>query len=268
MRPSSFSRRLATTGRFLLAFIYLLPLLWMLGASFHPQGVALPTTLQLLPAGFTLQNYSRIFSLLPLVRFTLNSILVVLLAVPITLVTGSWAGLGMAQLPRRAQRRWIVLSLAVLMVPGIALWTSRFFLYKQLGLLNSIWALILPAFMGSSPFYVLMFYRAFRRIPLAIFEAALLDGASVLQTWWRVALPMARPTSIGVALLSLVLYWGDFMTPLLYLQSEKYYTLPVGLQSLQQLSKSDWGLMMAAAVWATLLPVTLFILAQPFLSRR
>ena len=253
-------------ARLLLALVFLLPLFWMLTASFYPRGEALPTTLRLLPAGSTGENYVRIFDILPLTRYTLNSGLVALLAVPITVVTGSWAGLGMARLPRKSQRHWVVISLAVLMVPGIALWTTRFFIYRQLGLLDTIWALILPAFMGSSPFYVLMFYRAFRRIPASIYEAAALDGAGVLQTWWQVALPIARPTAIGVALLSLVLYWGDFISPLLYLQSERLYTLPIALQSLQQLSRSDWGLLMAAAVWATLVPVVIFVLAQPLLS--
>ena len=196
-----------------------------------------------------------------------NSLLIVSLAVPLTLVTGSWAGLAMARLPRRAQRFWVLVSLAVLMVPGIALWSTRFVIYRQLGWLDTPLALIAPAVMGTSPFYVLMFYRAFRRIPEATYDAARLDGAGVLGLWYRVALPMARPTAIGVALLSFIVYWGDFITPLLYLQTERLYTLPIALQLLQQFSRSDWGLLMAAAVWATAIPVLLFIGIQPLLVR-
>ena len=252
--------------RLFVTAVFLLPLIWMLIAALHPVGRPLPQQLTF-SLDLTLANFSRVWKLVPLGRFTLNSLLVVLLAVPLTLVTSSWAGFSMAQLPTASQRRWIVLSLAVLMVPGVALWFSRFFLYKTLGWHDSVWALIAPAWMGSSPFFVLMFYRAFRRIPVVIYEAARLEGAGVLANWWQIGLPIVRPTAVGVALLSFILYWGDFISPLLYLRTESRYTLPVALQLLQQMSPSDWPLLMAAAVVATSIPVALFLLLQPYFSR-
>jgi len=267
MKRLSFKRTARTFLRLLVVLIFLLPLLWMVTASLYPQGEALPTSLQLLPSRPTLANYGRIFQLLPLGRYTFNSLLVVALALPITLVVSSWAGLGMSRLPRAAQRRWIVISLAVLMVPGIALWSTRFLLYRQLGWYDTLWALVAPAWMGTSPFFVLIFYRAFRRIPAAIYDAARLDGAGVLLTWWSVALPMARSATIAVALLTFVFYWGDFISPLLYLRSGRLTTLPVALQSLQQMSRSDWSLMLAGAVWTMLIPILLFILLQPIFNR-
>ena len=89
----------------------------------------------------------------------------------------------------------------------------------------------------------------------------------MLQTWRLIALPIARPTALGVALLSFVLYWGDFLSPLLYLSGEKSYTLPVALQLLQQMDRSDWPLLMAAAVTATAVPILLFLLLQPAFAR-
>ena len=153
------------------------------------------------------------------------------------------------------------------MVPGIALWSTRFLIFRELGWYDTVWALIAPAWMGTSPFYVLMFYRAFRRIPTALYDAARLDGAGVWGTWSLVAFPLARPTVIGVALLSFVFYWSDFISPLLYLRSEKNYTLPIALQFIQQLNRSDWPLLMAAAVIATAIPVLLFLLFQPYFGR-
>lgn len=250
--------------RALLAFIYLLPLIWMVSASLHRPGTPLPQSLRLLSSAPSLENFGRIWNLAPIGVFTLNSLLITALAVPLTLLVSSWAGFSMAQLPRASQRRWVVLSLAVLMVPAMALWSTRFLVYSFLGWTDTILALIAPALMGTSPFYVLMFYRAFRRIPTAIYDAVRLEGAGVLQAWWLVALPMVRPTAAGVALLSLVFYWGDFLSPLLYLHSQDLYTLPIALQLLQQMTRSDWPLLMAAAVWATFIPVALFLLAQPF----
>jgi multiple sugar transport system permease protein len=250
--------------RLLVALLFLLPLLWLIGASLRPQGTPLTGLAPL--AELTLRNYGRIWTLIPLARFTLNSASVVGLAVPLTLLTSSWAGFAIAHLPHRARRRLVLFSLAILMVPGAALWFTRFLLYRELGWLDSSWALIAPAWMGSSPFYVLMFYRAFRRQPPALFDAARLDGAGVLGSWWRIALPLARPTAVAVALLSFILYWGDFISPLLYLSEEKDYTLPVALQLLQQMDRSDWPLLMAAAVATTAVPLLLFLLLQPYFA--
>lgn len=264
---SSPRRGLTLLARALVAFLFLLPLIWMASASLHRLGVLLPRSLQLLPPQPTLSNFDRVWELVPMGRYTLNSLLVVSIAVPLTLVTASWAGLAMARLSRPAQRRWVVISLAVLMVPGIALWSTRFLVYRALGWYDTVWALVAPAWMGTSPFFVLMFYRAFRRIPAAIYDSAVLDGADVLQLWSRVALPMARPTLLGVALLAFIFYWGDFVSPLLYLNSETRYTLPVALRLLEQLTRADWGLLMAAALWATAIPLALFLIAQPYFAR-
>ena len=257
------SSRVIFALRLLVLVLFLLPVLWMITASLHPQGVPLSQKLHLLPQRVTLENYVRVWQLVPIGHYTFNSLIVVGTAVPLTIVTSSWAGFSMAQLPHAAQRRLVLLSLIVLMVPGIALWSTRFLIFKYLGWHDSYLALIAPAWMGTSPFYVLMFYRAFRRVPTAIYDAARLDGAGVLQSWGNVALPIARPTAIGVGLLSFIFYWGDFISPLLYLSSERQYTLPIALQLLQQLGRSDWPLLMAAAVMATAVPVILFLLAQP-----
>ncbi len=243
--------------RLAVAALFVLPVLFMALAAFRPAGQPLASSLW--PVQPTLDNFQRLFAVLPIGRFTLNSAIVVLLAVPLTILTASWAGFAMARLPRPTQRRWVLLSFMVLMVPGVALWSSRFLIYHRLGIGGTLAALIAPALMGSSPFFVLMFYRAFRRIPSAIYDAARLDGAGVLATWRRVALPIARPTAVAVAVLTFILYWGDFLSPLLYLDDAPRYTLPVGLQLLEQLGRSDYPLLMAGAVWATLAPLALVV---------
>lgn len=267
MKPLSSKLKVRTVVQFTVVLIFLIPVVWMVLAAIHPTGTALPKNLQIIPSAISAGNFGRVLNLLPFGRFALNSLLVVALAVPLTLLISSWAGFGMARLPRRSQRRWLILSLAVLMIPGVALWSTRFIIFRQLGWLDSIWSLIAPAWMGTSPFFILMFYRAFRRVPAGIYDAARIDGAGVLRTWGMVALPIARPTAIGVALLSFAFYWGDFISPLLYLSSESHYTLPVAFQMLQQLNRTDWPLLMAAAVLTMLFPVLLFLLVQPYFSR-
>ena len=255
-RPASLPTGAALL-RLALAALFLLPLLFMILAAFRPAGS--PLTSSLWPIPPTVDNFRKLFVVLPMGRYTLNSLFVVAAAVPLTVLTASWAGFAMARLPRPAQRRWVLLSFLVLMVPGVALWSSRFILYSRTGLGGTLWTLIVPAFMGTSPFFVLMFYRAFRRIPTAVYDSARLDGAGVLATWGRVALPMARPTAVAVAALAFILYWGDYISPLLYLGDAGRYTLPVGLQLLEQLGRSNYPLLLAGALWSILLPLLLVV---------
>ncbi len=238
----------------------------MISASLHDPGTPLPRSLGL-PSAPSFENFARVWGLVPIGRFMFNSTRVAIIAIPLTFVVASITGFAMSQLPRTAQRFWVLLSLAVLMVPAIALWSTRFLLYSRLGLIDTLWPLVAPALMATSPFYILMFYRAYRRIPRVLYEAARLDGANAWQTWWQVGVPLTRPTAVGVALLSFTVYWGDFMSPLLYLNREQNYTLPIALQLLQQMSPSDWPLLMATAVFATLLPLLLFIGLQPYFVR-
>ncbi|MDT8305467.1 MAG: carbohydrate ABC transporter permease [Anaerolineae bacterium] len=266
MKVSYSSRVGRALARILAAALFLLPLWWLLATSLtRPSGSLL--TAGFWPAEPTVENYRRLWVLLPLARYTFNSVRVVLVAVPVTLVVASWAGLALALLPRASRYRWIVFSLAVLMVPAAALWLPRFFLYRLLGWHGSLWALVAPAWMGTSPFFVLVYFRSFRRLAPALFDAARIDGAGVFQLWWRVGLPLVRPTTLGSGLLAVLFYWGDFVSPLLYLNSEAAYTLPVALQLLQQLARADWPLLMAGAVWTAALPVALFLLVQPWLQQ-
>jgi multiple sugar transport system permease protein len=207
-------------------------------------------------------NYRRVFAVVPLALHARNSLIVVGLAVPLTIVTASWAGLAMAQLHGRLRRGLLVLAVLLRLVPVTALWLTRFFLFARLGLLDTVWALIAPALMGSSPFFVLLYYWTYRRVPRAVFESARLDGAGILRTWATIALPLARPTTATVGVLTFVLYWRDFITPLLYLRSERLQTLPIGLRTLQTLVRTDWPLLLAGCVVLTVPIVLVFLLAQ------
>ncbi len=212
--------------RLLAALLFLLPIYWLLVASLSGRSGALLTA-GFWPDALTLDNFRNVWALLPVARYTANSLRVVLIAVPLTLLVSSWAGFALSQLPRASQRRWLLFSLAMLMVPAVAIWLPRFFVYRLVGWHGSLWALVAPAWMGTTPFYVLVFYRAFRRLSPALFDAARIDGAGVLQLWWQMALHLVRPTTVGVALLAFLFYWGDFASPLLYLNSDEQFTLPV-----------------------------------------
>jgi multiple sugar transport system permease protein len=247
-----------------LTAVFLLPLFWVLVASLRMPGLPPPNTVEWWPADAQWSNYQVIFERVPMTRYISNSILVVATAVPITLLIASMAGFGMSQLPTRPRRQLVYLSIALLIVPAAAVWLFRFQILRWLGLLDSMWALILPAFTGSNALFVLLFYWTFRRIPAEMFEAAQLDGATAVTVWWRLALPLARPTIVGVTILTFVMYWSDFISPILYIFDPQNYTLAVGLQILNQLDRTNWSLLMAGAVVMTAPVILMFIFLQRF----
>lgn len=248
----------------MVAVFFLLPLLWMLGASVRKVGLPPPNQLEWVPNPIDVSNYARIFEMLPLGSYTLNSLKVVLVAVPLTIITASMAGFAMSQIAPRPRAWLIVASLVALMVPVTALWLTRFLVYKWIGVLDSLWALILPAFMGTSPLFVLLFYWTFSRIPQEMYESARLDGAGAFRVWGQIAMPLSRASIVAVGVLAFVFYWSNFIDPLLYLNQQENYTLPIGLQSLQQMQPTNFPLLIAGAVVITVPVIVMFMFAQRY----
>lgn len=244
------------------ALAFVLPGLWVLTTSLRRPGAPPPRTIEWLPDPIAWSNYSRVFELVPLGRYLINSLLVAGIAVPLTVVVASWAAFAMAQLPPHLRYSLLALAVALRMVPIPALWLARFLVLRELQLIDTFAALLAPAWMGSSPFFVLIYYWSFRRLPPALIEAARLDGLGPLAIWARVALPLVRPATIAVSVLTFVQYWSDFISPLLYLKSESRYTLAVGLRVLQQLDATNWPLLMAGVVVMVLPVMLLFVLVQ------
>ena len=246
------------------AGLCVVPLLWVLAFSLRLPGLPPPVGVEWLPWPLAWGNYATIFELVPLRTYIGNSLLVVALAVPLTIVTAGLAGFGMAQQPERTRQRLLVLAVLLLMVPVTSLWVTRYLIFSLVGLLDTVWALIVTAFMGSTPFYVLLFYWTFRRIPSELFDAARVDGAGAFTSWALVAMPLARPTIVAVGVLAFSLYWGDFLSPLIYLKSDSRYTLPVGLSLLKQLDSTNLPLLLAGAVVMTAPVIGLFLLVQRY----
>lgn len=259
-----FSGALRTVTGLVMAILFVLPLYWALVASLLPSGAPPPATIAWWTNDPQWQNYSSVFSAVPMLKYLRNSIIVVAVAVPLTLFTASLAGFGMSQLGQSTRSSLISLSVAMLLVPGAAVWLFRFQLLVWLNLMDSLWALILPAFAASSPLFVLLFFWNFRRIPEDTFDAARLDGANAWTIWWRLGLPLARPTAIGVTVLSFVMYWSDFISPVLFIFDPDAYTVPVGLQLLNQVGSTNWPVLMAGAVLMTMPVFVLFLFLQRF----
>jgi multiple sugar transport system permease protein len=248
----------------LAAVVFLLPLYWIGVTSLRMVGAPPSLTIEWWPADPQWQNYLTIFELTPMARYLRNSVIVVAVASPLSIIVASLAGFSLAQLPDRFRRPVVYTTVGLLIVPSASVWIFRFQILSWLGLIDTLWALIAPAFGGTNPLYILLFYWTFRRAPAEIFEAARLEGASVLQSWWRIGLPLAVPAVMAVGVLSAVHYWSDFVGPVLYIYQPRWYTLPIGLQILKQLDVTNWPLLMAGAVVMTVPVAIVFLAMQRF----
>jgi multiple sugar transport system permease protein len=249
------------------AALFLIPLVIMVSGSLRPLGLAPPTSIELIPPSFAFSNFAEAFRVVPLGRYTANSILVATVAVPIGVVVASWAGFAAARLPRR--HGWVVLIAAAIaaLTPLTALLVGRVTLWRWLGLADTPVPLMAAGLVGVTPLGVLAFAWAFHRLPGDVFDLAREMGLSPFGTWARVAMPMSWPVTAAVAALAFVASWGNVTEPLVVLADERWFTLPLGLRSLAGLDTPFRPLMLAGSVVATIPVVLAFAVIQRGLLR-
>ena len=239
----------------------LAPLTFLVLGAFHAPGTVPPSGWDVLFFEPTLAAFERAFEVVPLDRQMLNSLLVVAVAVPISILVASWAGFALAQLPDRRRHRAVGIVLILLVVPASAVWVPKFVLLSNVGLTDSLAALMLPALAATTPFAVLLFFWAFRRVPRELFDAAQVEGLTALSTW-RLLAPLVRPTTIAVGAIVFALNWSNFIDALLYLYSPDQWTLPLGLRQLASLGPTDVPTILAGALVIAVPPVAAFALVQ------
>jgi multiple sugar transport system permease protein len=247
-----------------LALLFLLPLWFLVAGSFREPGTVPPRTPELVPHPLSTESYPEAFRLVDLGRHLVNSLIVAALTVPLAVLVAAWAGFALLMLAGRARVVLLAVSFAALMVPLTALLVPRFVLYRWLGLTDTWVPLVAPALLGLSPFYVLLFYWSFRRLPAELFEAARLEDVRPFTMWRRLAMPLVRPVTVAVALLAFIASWGNFLDPLVYLFDPDLYTLPLGLRSLAVLDRTNYPVLLAGAVIATAPVIVAFLVAQRF----
>ena len=249
-------------GALAAGLLFALPLLLLVSGSLRPAGSPPPPTPELVPDPASTDSYPAAVDLGGLTQATAVSLLVAAIAVPVSVLVASWAGFAMTRVSRRASALLVGASLVALMVPITALLVPRFALYRVLGLTDTLVPLVLPALLATSPFYVLVYYVAFRAVPRDLYDASLLADVSPLRMWWRVAMPLVRPVTVAVAALVFVLTWSNFLEPLVYIYDRDLFTVPLALRSLATLDPTDYSVFLAGAVLASIPALVLFGVAQ------
>ena len=244
------------------ALLALLPMVWMVSASLMPTGEASTFPPRLFPRTVTLEHYRALFTRLDLGRSLLNSAIVTLAVTLLSLVVNSMAGYAFAKL-RFAGRERIFRTLATgLVIPTQVAMLPLFLLLKQLGLINTYAAVIIPGM--ASIFGIFLIRQYALSIPDDLLDAARVDGAGEFRIYWSVVLPVVRPILATLAIWTFLSTWNDFMWPLIVLSDDAKWTLPVALSNLVGEHVQDTELMMAGSV-LTILPVMLvFLLLQRY----
>lgn len=242
------------------AVFMLLPFWLMLRTSFTPPDDIFRGNLFALPA-FTLENYVRVFEDVPILRYYLNGVVVVVAIFIGQVAVCVPAAYALSRLRFAGQALSLWLVLAAMMVPYQVTAIPVYVLLSQFGLVNSYGALILPFL--SSAFSVFLLRQFFLSIPQSVFESARLDGASPFRILWHIVFPMARPAITTFGIFSFVSHWNDYFWPSFVLRNDTAATVPFGIvRFLDQELGSEYGPQMAAAT-LTVLPLLLgFLVAQ------
>jgi putative chitobiose transport system permease protein len=248
----------------LVAVLMLLPLLWLVSTSLKgPAEDIFTSPPALLPAQPSLEAYGRLFADHPIGTYLLNSTIVSALAVAANLLFCSLAAYPLARLRFAGRGLVLALVVATILIPFQVVMIPLYLLMVQIGLRNTLWALILPQ--AATAFGIFLLRQSFLAVPVELEEAARIDGCSPLGEWWNVMLPAARADLITLAMFVFIGTWSDFLWPLIILDDPGLFTLPLGLQQLASSFSLDWRLVAAGSVVSILPVLLLFVLLQRFI---
>jgi len=240
------------------ALLTVIPLLWMISASFMPTGEATIYPPRLLPSVPTLAHYYELFTRMNFGRTFANSMIVAVSITLCSLLLNSMAGYAFAKLRFAGRDRLFNALVAALVIPTQVGMLPLFLMLKSVHLINSYWGVIFPS--AATIFGIFLIRQFMLSIPDDLLDAARIDGAGEFRIYWKIVLPLARPVLVTLAIFTFMSSWNDFMWPLIVLTDNSKYTLPVAVANLVGEHVQDIELMMASSV-LTVLPVLILFLA-------
>lgn len=254
------------------AALVLLPFFWMISTALKTPEQLFTTTLNLVPNPAAPQNFidvwSKMSSIAPgmtFFRIIGNTLFITVLAMLGEIISASLVAYGFARFRWRGRNTLFTIMLATVMIPGIITRIPSFLIWKQLNLLNTYDPLTWPSLFAWGPLYVFLMRQFFLSIPREIEEAAVMDGANVVQIYYHIMLPLIRPIMLAIAVLSFQANWNNFQGPLLYLNTTQTFPLALAIRFFDQsLSKEapQWHYMMALTTMMAIPVLVIYFLAQ------
>jgi multiple sugar transport system permease protein len=243
------------------------PFLWMVSTSMMDQAGIFRYPPRWFPEEFTLKNYRAIMQVLPLGRMFLNSTVIALCATIGQLGSCSLAAYAFARMKFRGRSVLYFVLLGTMMIPPQVTMIPVFLIMKAIGWIDTLYALIVPAFFGGA-FGTFLLRQFFSTIPPDLEDAARIDGCGRFRIFWRIVLPLSRPALVTLALFTFMTYWNDLLGPVIYLSSVGKATLTIGLANLQSdVMTTRYDLLMAGSVLSVLPILVLFVFGQRWFIR-
>ncbi|WAB84368.1 carbohydrate ABC transporter permease [Microcella daejeonensis] len=265
--PAGVAKRVVHYGLLIAVLLLLVgPFVFTLGTALKGPGDSVFSyPPYFIPRDPTLDNFAKVADVIPVWTFIGNSVIVATVSTATNILFGSMAGYVLARLRFKGNTAAYLLFLGTLVIPFEVIFISVFLTTRQLGLVDTLAGVILPS--AVSGFSILLFRSAFLSLPKAIDEAAVLDGASEFQRYWRVSLPQVKGTAAVVGIFSFMFAWDDFLWPQIVLTSQENYTLTVGLQFLSGAFAGDDKVVAAGTMIAVIPLIIAFFFAQKWFFR-
>ena len=251
----------------LIALFVLAPLIWTFLSSVKPDSEILRHFSRIFPSRIVLTNYMNLFQKTSFLTYFCNSVLVGIATTPLTLLVATPAAYSLTRFRYRGRDLYASFILFSYMVPLLLLGIPMFIIMSYLHLLNTRISLVLSYVAFSLPFSMWMLRSFFLSIPLALEEAAMVDGASRLQALVRIVLPLARPGLISCGIFTFVLVWNEYTLALLFIRSESLKTLPIGIAAFIGTTAYEWGYILSAIIMMTVPILFGFFFVQRALIR-
>jgi len=246
--------------------ISIFPFLWLLSTSLKGSGeniFAYPPVF--IPKDFTFANYIGVWHKVDLMRYFMNSAIVAAGTVLLNLILSSLAAYPLARMEFKGKKIVFFSILATIMIPFQAIMLPVYLITLKLHLVDTVSntagfiGLIMP--FAVSAFGIFLMRQAFLSIPREMEEAAVVDGCNAFQVFWKVLLPMVKPSLAVLAIFTFIGSWGEFLWPSIVLTKESMYTLPVGVNNLQGMFSSNWRYIAAGSL-ISIMPIIIFFLAM------
>jgi multiple sugar transport system permease protein len=250
-----------------LTVVMLFPLYWMVVTALTPEGQEFAYPPKLIPSTIAWSNFKTALTQLPFGTFFRNSFFYALTATAGCLITESMVGYGFARFRFPGRDLLFGICLATMMLPFIVTVIPRFVLFRQLGLFDTLWPLIIPWWFGGTPFAIFLFRQFYRGLPRELDEAAQVDGAGHFRAWWSVILPQSWAIFAALGILHFVWFWNDFLGPLIYVNSNSSTPLSTGIAQFTSGNEQQWNFQMVGAVVMIVPVVIVVLLGQRYFRR-
>lgn len=249
-----------------ISLLSIFPFIWLISTSLKGQAeniFAYPP--QIIPTDFTWTNYTGVWGKVDFIRYFINSMIVAGGTVILNLILSAMAGYPLARMEFKGKKITFFAVLATIMIPFQAIMLPVYLITLKLNLVDSVGSiagfmgLILP--FAVNAFGIFLMRQAFLGIPKEMEEAAIVDGCNVFQIFWKVLLPMVKPSLAVLAIFTFIGSWGEFLWPSIVLTKESMYTLPIGVNNLQGMFSSNWRFIAAGSILSTI-PILIFFLCM------